>query len=297
MCKPTKAGTTAASTRNGASMSSSPVASGVGRCQYHILAGLLLHFSIYGIAYWANLPLKAQGDHCLQAQDGEEEERNCSRPDLVAYKITSVLSMAWMGVLGFKNWYFGKEVRKAGQSRPEARLFGYLQAADAQSVSIFVYQTWDFCVSLAIPEFVDPIFLTHHVLAGACAWLSLHLQMFSYYSVYFGGCAEISSIFLALADMDDIFTGLPFALEVAVLSSKGLFTLTFTYYRVITWMKWSKSLWQDSLSTLQSRSIEKLRPGKTSFVYVFLGLNVVLGVLQVYWFGLIVHKVIEMILS
>ena len=178
----------------------------------------------------------------------------------------------------------------------------YLPAADAQNVAILVYQLWDFGVSLTIPEFVDPLFLTHHVLAATCAYCSLEWQLFSYYAIYFGGCAELSSIFLVLADVDDMFhldtttTNNPQQLLAGIVeASKGLFVLTFTSVRVIGWMKWSYHVWRDALEVRQSKSLEQLRkPGASSVLGMFLVLNVVLGLLQLYWFGMIVVKLIEM---
>jgi hypothetical protein len=201
----------------------------------------------------------------------------------------------YMGFLGFKNWYFSQQVRAMFKATPEDRLFGYLKAADDQNVAILCYQLWDFCVSLMIPEHREVIFLVHHFLAGITAWFSLENQMVPYYSVFYGGCSELSSIFLVWADADQFFppTGGSFY-DLFVLFSKGMFALSFFFYRVYGWILYSIPLWKDTLQVLKTGSAEKLRPGKSSFLYLFLVLNVLLGALQLFWFGQIIEKVIKM---
>ena len=82
---------------------------------------------------------------------------------------------------------------------------GYLPEADWPNAGIFVYQTFDFFASLIVPEHCTAVFLTHHVLAAFTAWMSLEFQMVHYYAVFFGGCSEISTIFLVLCDFDVYF--------------------------------------------------------------------------------------------
>jgi hypothetical protein len=71
--------------------------------------------------------------------------------------------------------------------------------------------------------------------------------------------------------------------------------LTFFFYRVYGWILHSFPLWKDVLHVTRTGSAEQLRPGKSSFLYLFLSLDVLLGALQLYWFGQIVQKVIEMV--
>jgi hypothetical protein len=109
-----------------------------------------------------------------------------------------------------------------------------------------------------------------------------------------GGCSEFSSIFLALADVDDLLPNVPASFEMGFLVCKGLFALSFSYFRVVGWWINSASLWSDTLDTMKRGTAEKLRPGMSSFLYSFLALNLSLGALQLYWFGLILQKVAEM---
>ena len=46
----------------------------------------------------------------------------------------------------------------------------------------------------------------------------------------------------------------------------------------------------DALHALQSGMAEKLRPGKSFVLYIFLTINILLGVLQLYWFWYILGE-------
>jgi hypothetical protein len=165
------------------------LSSGVERCKHHIEAGLLALSVIYGSLYYLFSEFQPSPSFC------PSEESDCRRPDLMAYKVVSLLSMSSMGLLGVYNWYFTRQMKELGKQSAEARLFGSLDAADAQSVLILCYQVWDFCVSLTIPEFVEPVFLLHHSAAAFLAYYSLQNQIFTYYSVYFGTCDLVGQPF------------------------------------------------------------------------------------------------------
>lgn len=275
------------------------VTSGFETNRRKIELGLLLMSILYGLILSINPNITPAAKYCTQ--DDYNESGECRRADLLAYKVTSACSMFVMGTMGLKNWYFSKRLQqlspqqqKRTTNSPEERIFGSLQAADNQNVVIFCYQVWDFMVSLTIPEHREIVFLVHHLLAGLTAYFSLDYQMVPYYSIFFGGCSEFSSIFLVFADADEFFPpkeGSMYGLFIE--ACKGLFVLTFFIYRVYGWIRQSVPLWKDTLHVLGTGSAEKYRPGKTSFLYVFLGLNVTLGALQLFWFGQIIQKVME----
>lgn len=264
--------------------------SGSAECRKDIEIGLLFMAVVYGLVLYINPPVSPSAQFCPSNED------HCRRPDLLAYKITSAISNFYMGSLGFRNWYFSRHVIKKSNSTPEDRLFGYLKAANDQNVAILCYQIWDFCVSLTIPEHFETVFLVHHALAGITAWFSLEYQMATYYSVFYGGCSEISSIFLVWADADLFFPPTQGSIfDFLILFCKGMFVLSFFTYRVYGWIRQLFPLWNDILHTLKTGSAEKHRPGKTSFLYIFLILSVLLGALQLFWFGQIIGKIIEMV--
>jgi hypothetical protein len=200
----------------------------------------------------------------------------------------------FMGITGFMAWHVSKRAHLAIPATPEGRLFGYLEEADRLNAGIFVFQVWDFFASLFIPEHATPVFLTHHLLAALCAYFSLEYQYAHHYAIFFGGCSEISSIFLVIADFDNYFPASQgTSWQGLVTACQGMFVLTFSYYRIVGWWQESYRLWSDALIVLDKKS--GLRPGKSLlFLYVFLAVDVALGLLQVYWFGFgILPKLVE----
>jgi hypothetical protein len=198
----------------------------------------------------------------------------------------------YMGLMGFWTWHVSK--MKLSQT-PEGRLFGYLEEADRLNVGIFIYQTFDFFASIFVPEHCTAIFLGHHVLAAFTAWMSLEFQMVHYYAIFFGGCSEISTIFLVLCDFDVYFPAERGSVWGAIIAfCQVSFTLSFLYYRVFGWWQVSFQLWSDVTSVAKKNVIHDYRPGKAWFLYAFLVMDLLLGLLQVYWFGFgIVPKILE----
>ena len=156
-----------------------------------------------------------------------------------------------MGCTGFMAWHVTKRAHKALPSTPEGRVFGYLEEADQLNAAIFVFQVFDFFASLSIPEHCTAVFLVHHILSAITAWFSLEYQLVHHYAIFFGGCSEISTIFLVFCDFDVYFPasrgslwgGFIFFCQVS-------FTLTFLYYRVIAW--WIQKSWSFAMSTFSS---------------------------------------------
>ncbi|CAJ1954660.1 unnamed protein product [Cylindrotheca closterium] len=258
--------------------------SGFDACRRQIEVTLLLMAICYSVMVSLNIPIAPNAELC------PENEVSCERPDLVAYKITSFIVMSYMGTMGVRNWYFSKEVHDASKGTPEDRLFGYLKAANNQNVANLSYQIWDLCVSVYIPEHREPVFLVHHFLAGMTAFCSLEFQMVPYYSVFYAGCSEFSSIFLVWADLKDFIPvkeGSP--LDTFIFACGALFSITFFCFRIIGWIGYSFPLWKDVIHVTKTGSAAKHRPGKERFLYFFLTLDVMLGVLQLYWFREIVQ--------
>jgi len=233
--------------------------SGFQRNQRRIEVGILALSAIYGISHQIPFPVLATTDHCTR-------DEPCSRPDLLAYKISSFFAMFTMAALGFYHWYCVPDIQQRAKQRSQ-RLFSSMDAADYQNSAIFVYQLWDICVSLSIPEHRVPVFLVHHVLALATAYCSLEYQMVPYYSIFFGGCSEISSVFLIFCDVPDMFVVESESMKLLTVACQGLFFLFFSYYRIFGWIYHSVALWRDCRESISSGEAQTYRPGK---VYRFL---------------------------
>jgi hypothetical protein len=216
--------------------------------------------------------------------------RSCTRPDLFAFQITAAIMQVFMAYHGLVYWHlYPRRHDKKTNTTPEQRLFGKIPVAERLNVGILVFQTWDFVFSLFIPEHASPVFLAHHILTGATAYASLQYQLVHYYALYFGGCCEISSIFLVVCDYNLYFpvsAQHPAGWKLFVGVCQVAFVLTFVGYRILGWWYYSIQLWSDVQQVPKkqrnSRSSSIVAP--TRLLNAFLTMDLVLGALQVHWF-------------
>lgn len=264
--------------------SSEVVSSGFQRRRRMIEIGLVFLSVIYAAMRTIAPDIEINPVYC--DEEGNRAEGGCRRPDLIAYKFTSFVAMATMGIAGVYHWHISKPVQKmtSKDSTAADRLFGHLEASDFHNACSVIYQLWDLCISLTIPEHADPIFLTHHVLALLTAYFSLEYQLVGYYSIFFGGCSEFSSIFLIFVDKDSMFVARKGSLldQWLFFCQVGFF-LSFLYYRIIGWIGHSFPLWRDCSEAFKTGLVEKHRPGMGYFVRFFQAMNLTLGALQCYW--------------
>ena len=66
-----------------------------------------------------------------------------------------------------------------------------------------------------------------------------------------------------------------------------LFAVTFTVYRVILWWIVGYQMFSDIIAVLRNGTAQKMRPGRNHVLYVMMTLNLLLGLLQLYWFQII----------
>jgi len=269
------------------------IPSGFYRNRRLIEIGLLILSVLYGSIYYINPDIPVNPILCSDVV----LDAACRRPDLLAYKAVAIVCMMTMGLIGVYNWHFTSEFKRLGSksATPEERLFGQIKASEYLNVVIFCYQLWDFVVSLTIPEHMDAVFLVHHLLALLTAYCSLEYQMVAYYSIFYGGCSEFSSIFLIFLDKHKVIP-VPEGsfLEIWIQTCQIMFFLTFSYYRIYGWIGYSFPLWRDCQAVIDSGSAEKHRPGKTYFLRVFQGLDFTLGALQCFWYYKILETVANM---
>jgi hypothetical protein len=122
-------------------------------------------------------------------------------------------------------------------------------------------------------------------------------QYFHYYGIFYLGCSEISTIPLVFVDLAKFFPPIPgtnFDVFIGVVCGP-LFAATFTYYRVFLWWKVSYQMAHDIRHVLKNGMAEKLRPGRNHVLYVMMTLNLLLGMLQLYWFSLILQEVAKVL--
>mmetsp|Transcript_13760 Transcript_13760/g.27888 ORF Transcript_13760/g.27888 Transcript_13760/m.27888 type:complete len:295 (-) Transcript_13760:205-1089(-) len=275
------------------------VGSGFQRRKGTIAFGLLLQTVVYICMYFPQkmgiFNFRPDEKYCEEHSDADGE---CTRADLFAFQFAAGLMLFYLGLVGFIAWHITKTAHNNIPKTPEGRIFGYLKEGENLNVAIFCFQAWDFVVSSMIPEHCSLVFLSHHFLAALTAFLSLEYQYVHHYAVFFGGLSEFSSIFLVFCDLevffpahmqDDSFYG------TFIFACQAIFTLTFFIYRVIGWWYVSIRLWKDAYYVFNNGLAERLRPGKSYVLYMFLAADIILGTLQVFWFGQILQKVAEVL--
>ena len=103
----------------------------------------------------------------------------------------------------------------------------------------------------------------------------------------------MSSIFLLFIDLAKYFPPRADSFEEKMLNSiiGPAFVVAFFLYRVLQWMRVSLQLWKDAYHVLQTGKSQRYRKGQNYVIYIYLISNVALGVLQLYWFGIILAEV------
>lgn len=273
------------------------VYTGFHRRKHEIFLGTLCLTTVYAAVYYC---MRESGSYLPPADEYcvDNTEDTCSRPDLFAFQIGSGVAIIYCGIMGFTTWHVTQTVHTKLPSTPEGRLFGYLAESEKVAAANFTFQVWDFFVSLMIPEHASAVFLLHHAAAALVSWFSLSYQVLHYYGIFFLGCSEFSSIFLVFIDLGRYFpptAGSPYDLFISV--CQPAFLVSFGWYRIILWWKVSLLLWKDVLYVLKTGKAEELRPGKSFCLYIYLFLNVVLGLLQIFWFGLILKEAVKVVLG
>jgi hypothetical protein len=231
------------------------------------------------------------------------QDTECTRYDLAAFQFVSTMAFYTCGILAIYNL---RNDTNAYQ-HPEDRLFGYPHNRYSKVVGYLTavnlaYQIWDFFVSWTIPEHCTTVMMLHHIVAATACASSLRYHLLGPYSHLFLGCSEISSMLLVWLDLTRYFVPVPGSLlEQAMHNGAApLFAILFTYFRVIRWWPMAWNMYKD-IQMFQSTATYKKDDSSTSpkvtstqSVYVsliFLSiLTVPMGLLQLYWLGLIAHE-------
>jgi hypothetical protein len=152
----------------------SPIPSGVPRMAPYIILGLCGLTFVYSACFFtfrnstSILGLPEPAAEFCQDVDGV-----CSRSDLFAFQMTALIAIIYCGVTGFMGWHITRRAHTAVPQTPQGRLFGYLPEAEKLAAVNFTFQSFDFFVSLMIPENRTAVMLTHHTMAATVSWLSI----------------------------------------------------------------------------------------------------------------------------
>lgn len=119
-----------------------------------------------------------------------------------------------------------------------------------------------------------------------------------YYAVFFLGLSEVSSIFLVFVDLSRYFPPERNSWYDTVIQKllAPLFVVSFVVYRVILWWPISLQLFRDC-GRVWKKTQDLQPPGKRWVLVLFLGCNLPLGILQLYWLSIILEEVTKVLIS
>jgi hypothetical protein len=214
------------------------------------------------------------------------ESHACARSDLFAFQVASGIALSAAAMIGWREW----KPLLDSTSSAEVRLFGYIPASERLAAISFAFQIFDFVVSLGIPEHRTVIMLLHHLAAATVSFCSFRFTMLQAYGIFFLGLSEVSSVFLVFVDLARYFPPVPGSFYdnfIRCFAAPG-FVLCFIIYRVFYWWPVSMQLFRDVFHvTVTTQRAQQLRPGNVWVLYLYLVLNVPLGLLQLYWLTVI----------
>lgn len=295
MCKPTELAT------EGTMANPPPLGSEWGRLTPKFLGLFSLLTVVYGSLYYAfrdsesilGILPKPSPEFCASAQS-----TICSRSDLFAFQVSSGLSFWIMGGFGFYYWHI-KKIQDTVPQTAAGRCFSFIPEAEFVALVCFTFQVWDFIISLGIPEHRTPIMLMHHTFAALVSFSGLHCRYLVWYSFFFFGLSEVSSIFLVFMDLAKFFPpdeGSSFGAFIEGYCGP-MFAVTFLYYRGYMWWRMTYIQFKDCFEIMRSGHAEKLRPGKTWVLYVLMIFNLPMGALQIYWSSLILAEIKKLVMG
>mmetsp|Transcript_2467 Transcript_2467/g.3611 ORF Transcript_2467/g.3611 Transcript_2467/m.3611 type:complete len:206 (+) Transcript_2467:2036-2653(+) len=179
--------------------------------------------------------------------------------------------MTIMGLNGIYHWFF---VPMDVNDRLNDVVAGGVLAAKLN----FAFQVYDIVVSSAVKELRKIEMLIHHLLAIFLAYFILQLQYSHYYSVFFLGLTEFSSIPLCFVSLFKYFRKTGNKYHRFNSFCRILFAVLFLLIRCVYWPFMSISYFIDAYNTIKDGTFHKM--GITLF---FSFSNVFLTLLQLYW--------------
>ena len=224
----------------------------------------------------------------------------CTRPYLFAFEGVCATVFVIMTYVSIKSWHVDKHPQKTLPQTAVGRVYGYSSQSEKMAALSFVFQFWSIVATPFIPEFYSNIMMGHHIMAATVSFLALHYQYYHYYVVFFLALTEVSSVPLVIMSLGKYFPHTFFGSLVPI--AQPLFALSFSYYRVYLWNKVSYGLWSDAITVLKRNNskggstciAEDYRPGKTYCLYLILLIDVILGLLQLFWFAKIIIEILKL---
>lgn len=205
-------------------------------------------------------------------------------PFLLAFELVSVANLGVCGLEGLLVWT-GAELADF----PD-RLYGVSAGARRVLKVNLAFQVWDFFVSMIHPKLRVPEMFAHHFLAALLCWWSLSGPFCQYYSAFFMGVAELSSLPLVVVDLTSYYPEVDKLYPTLGLVNKVAFAFMFLAFRVYYWAKHALVFWADSVAALQAGTAHD-----TAIVVGTLLANVFFTLLQLFWTKRLVVAVLDLL--
>jgi hypothetical protein len=151
------------------------------------------------------------------------------------------------------------------------------------------YQMYNLLICLFIVEYRTPVYLMHHIMAGTLASFA-PLGVLHRHLIVFMGAMETSTCVLSFVDTDKYYPGVIPARFVE--ACKAAFFFMFFAVRVVWWSFAFREFWADCFAIL---GVIDRYDATAYHIYVFMGGNMLLTLLQAYWAVLLVLKARRMV--
>lgn len=194
-----------------------------------------------------------------------------SNPSLFAHQVCSLAAILFISSCGVRYWFTEADGVKD-------RLYSKLEGGVVVAKANLAFQIYDLVATICIADLRKAEMLVHHTLAVLLAYFLLRDDYCHYYSIFFLGVTEASTIPLCIVDVFKYFRKLAAKYETLNTSLRILFALGFMVIRVVWWPCISYRYFSDTYQSYKAGTIHN-----PSLVTFFAVSNIVLTLLQWKW--------------
>lgn len=205
-----------------------------------------------------------------------------ANPSLLAHQVCSLAAMSFIAGCGVYYWF-----TEAGHAKD--RIYSKLEGGVVVSKANLAFQIYDLIATICIRDLRKAEMLVHHSLAILLAYFLLRNDYCHYYSIFFLGVTEASSIPLCIVDVFKHFRKLAARYDALNTSLRILFALGFMVIRVVWWPCISYRYFSDTYQSYKDGTIYN-----PSLVAFFAISNILLTLLQWKWGIQIVQAAMKM---
>ena len=168
------------------------------------------------------------------------------QPHVAAHFPVSLGAFAVLALLGTHTWVYDQDLHKMD------RLHGYSEVAITISRFMTAFQFYELFAIIMDKSLAGPggIMALHHIVVIMLGTLVVTQQYMHYYSIFFFGVPELSSLPLAFVDLFKSFRGLREKNEALNGLVRNIFALTFLPVRDVWFPIVSFKFWVDSVTEL-----------------------------------------------